>query len=54
MTKEIMSKAVREYLRAIGQRGGIARGKAKRRGDAAHYANLARKRWGKPAQSPKP
>lgn len=49
MSKQIMTKAVRDYLAAIGQRGGSAKGKAKARGDAAHYAAIgrkgARKRW---------
>lgn len=55
MSKQIMSKKtrlpaeVRAYLASIGSRGGIAKGKAKRRGDAAHYADLARKRWQRPA-----
>lgn len=47
MSKQIMSKAVREYLQDIGRRGGKARGKAKVRGDSAYYRELIGKRWGK-------
>lgn len=52
MTKDVMSKAVREYLRQIGARGGAARGKVKRRGGADHYRTLARKRWNTPQTDP--
>lgn len=45
MSKQIMTKAVRLYLARIGQKGGTASGKAKRRGDAKHYSAMSRKRW---------
>ena len=38
-------KSVRQYLQRIGQRGGEARGRAKRRGGPDYYRDLARKRW---------
>jgi hypothetical protein len=52
MSKDVMSKVVREYLRKIGQRGGEARGRTKRRGDATYYKALALRRWrsGKPRE----
>jgi hypothetical protein len=46
MSKQIMSKSVREYLQRIGQKGGEAgRGRAKARGSAAHYRELSRLSW---------
>lgn len=48
MTNQIMSKAVRDYLRRIGAKGGAAKGASKVRGGKAHYASMARKRWRKP------
>lgn len=47
MTKDVMTKTVRDYLRRIGQRGGEAKGRAKVRGDASHYRAMSRKRWDK-------
>lgn len=49
MTKSShLPRAVREYLRTIGKRGGSAKGQSKARGDADHYRDMARARWGPP------
>lgn len=52
MSKEIMSKSVRAYLRRIGAKGGEAKGKAKLRGGSAHYRAMAKRRWARPGPGP--
>jgi len=41
-----VKKAVRDRMSEIGAMGGAAgRGEKKRRGNAAHYAKMAKRRW---------
>jgi hypothetical protein len=42
-----MPDSAREYLRAIGARGGSAKGMSKVRGTREHYRKLALARWNK-------
>lgn len=42
--KDTPADAVREYLASIGEKGGKAGGKRKRRGDADYYRQLVAKR----------
>lgn len=43
--------AVSEYMAKLGAKGGLAGGKAKRRGKSEHYRKVAEARWGKPPSS---
>lgn len=38
---------IAKHMSAMGRKGGLATGKSKRRGGAAHYRKLAEKRWAK-------
>jgi hypothetical protein len=44
------SKSIKDYLAAIGSKGGKAKGKRKARGDSEYYRKLAAKR--KPKEKP--
>jgi hypothetical protein len=42
-----VTDTLREHLRKAGQKGGLAKGKAKVRGDKAYYQRISKERWAK-------